>query len=98
LLSNAIKYSPGEEVVDLTLEFQFDQVLLRVTDQGIGIAEIDRQQLFEPFHRGKNVHTIPGTGLWLVVVKKCVDLHQGRIDINSSIGHGTACVVSLPFL
>jgi PAS domain S-box-containing protein len=98
LLSNAIKYSPNGETVDLTLEFQCDRVLLQVTDQGIGIAEIDQQQLFEPFHRGKNVHTIPGTGLGLVVVKKCVDLHQGSIDITSSIGHGTTCIVSLPFL
>jgi signal transduction histidine kinase len=71
---------------------------LQVTDQGIGIAEIDQQQLFEPFHRGKNVHTIPGTGLGLVVVKKCVDLHQGSINITSSIGQGTTCAVMLPFL
>ena len=97
LLSNAIKYSPDGEAVNLKLEFQIDRVLLQVTDQGIGIAEIDQQQLFEPFHRGKNVHTIPGTGLGLVVVKKCVDLHQGAITITSSIGHGTTCVVMLPF-
>jgi PAS domain S-box-containing protein len=96
LLSNAIKYSPGGEAVHLKLEFLIDQVLLQVTDQGIGIAEIDQQQLFEPFHRGKNVHTIPGTGLGLVVVKKCVDLHQGTIQINSQIGHGTIGLVTLP--
>jgi signal transduction histidine kinase len=96
LLSNAIKYSPGGEVVHLKLEFLIDQVVLQVTDQGIGIAEIDLQQLFEPFHRGKNVHTIPGTSLGLVVVKKCVDLHQGTIQISSQIGHGTICLVALP--
>jgi PAS domain S-box-containing protein len=98
LLSNAIKYSPGGEAVHLKLEFLIDRVLLQVTDQGIGIAESDQQQLFEPFHRGKNVRTIPGTGLGLVVVKKCVDLHQGDIDIISSIDQGTICIVSLPFL
>ncbi len=98
LLSNAIKYSPGGEMVHLKLEFQFDQVLFQVTDQGIGITEVDRQQLFEPFYRGKNAHTIPGTGLGLVVVKKCVDLHQGRIDITSSINSGTVCIVILPSL
>jgi PAS domain S-box-containing protein len=98
LLSNAIKYSPAGEAVHLKLEFQADQVLLQVTDQGIGIAEIDQQQLFEPFHRGKNVHTIPGTGLGLVVVKKCVDLHQGAISITSSLKSGTVCVVTLPIL
>jgi PAS domain S-box-containing protein len=98
LLSNAIKYSPGGEAVHLKLEFLIDRVLLQVTDRGIGIAEIDQKQLFEPFHRGKNVRTIPGTGLGLVVVKKCVDLHQGDINIISSIDQGTTCMVSLPLL
>ncbi len=41
--------------------------------------------LFEPFHRGKNVRTIPGTGLGLVVVKKCVDLHRGDINIITGV-------------
>jgi PAS domain S-box-containing protein len=98
LLSNAIKYSPGGEAIQIKLEFLIDRVLLHVTDQGIGITDIDQQQLFEPFHRGKNVRTIPGTGLGLVVVKKCVDLHQGDINIISSIDQGTTCVVSLPLL
>jgi PAS domain S-box-containing protein len=96
LLSNAIKYSPQGGNVCLTLTFQADTVILNVQDQGIGIQEEDQKQLFEPFHRGKNVRTIPGTGLGLVVVKKCVDLHQGTIDITTTIGTGTNCLVSLP--
>jgi PAS domain S-box-containing protein len=96
LISNAIKYSPNSGVIDLTLDFQFNAVLIRVQDQGIGIPSEDQKQLFEPFHRGKNVRTIPGTGLGLVVVKKCVDLHQGSISINSEVGVGTTCLVTLP--
>jgi PAS domain S-box-containing protein len=96
LLSNAIKYSPQGGEVDLDLEFQAAQVLLRVRDWGIGIGSEDRQQLFEPFYRGKNVRSIPGTGLGLVVVKKCVDLHRGSIEITSEVGRGTSCLVSLP--
>jgi signal transduction histidine kinase len=53
--------------------------------------------LFEPFYRGKNIRSIPGTGLGLVVVKKCVDLHRGSIEITSEVGRGTSCLVSLPF-
>jgi PAS domain S-box-containing protein len=98
LLSNAIKYSPAGTLVNLKLEFQIDQISLQVTDQGIGIPQSDQRQLFEPFHRGKNVSIIPGTGLGLVVVKKCVDLHQGTIHITSKIGHGTTCLVTLPLL
>ena len=96
LISNAIKYSPMEGTIGLTLAFEPEVVHIRVQDQGIGILPEDLKQLFEPFHRGKNVRTIPGTGLGLVVVKKCVDLHQGTIEITSAIGAGTTCLVTLP--
>ena len=95
LLSNAIKYSPGGSI-GLTLEFQPNAALIRVQDQGIGIPPEDQKQLFEPFHRGKNVHTVPGTGLGLVVVKKSVELHQGTIVITSDVGLGTTCLVTIP--
>jgi PAS domain S-box-containing protein len=98
VLSNAIKYSPKGGNVHLGLEFQLDRVLLRIQDRGIGIFPEDLKQLFEPFHRGKNVRTIPGTGLGLIVVKKCVDLHQGSIQITSEVGIGTTCVVTLPLV
>ncbi len=98
VLSNAIKYSPKGGNVHLGLEFQLHQVLLQVCDRGIGIFPEDIKQLFEPFHRGKNVRTIPGTGLGLIVVKKCVDLHQGSIEITSEVGIGTTCVVTLPLV
>jgi PAS domain S-box-containing protein len=96
LLSNAIKYSPQGGEVSLTIEFHPDTVSIEVRDRGIGIDPVDRQQLFEPFYRGKNVRTIPGTGLGLVVVKKCVDLHQGSIEILSEVNMGTTCLVTLP--
>jgi PAS domain S-box-containing protein len=98
ILSNAIKYSPKGGNVYLGLKFQLDAVILQVQDGGIGIFPEDIKQLFEPFHRGKNVRTIPGTGLGLIVVKKCVDLHQGTIKITSEVGIGTNCVVTLPLV
>jgi PAS domain S-box-containing protein len=96
LLSNAIKYSPHGGHIRLTLEFQANTVLLSVQDEGIGIPLEDQQQLFEPFHRGKNVHTIPGTGLGLVVVKKCVEQHQGTIHVISEVGIGTTLSIAIP--
>jgi PAS domain S-box-containing protein len=96
LLSNAIKYSPQGGKVDFSLEFQSTTITIKVQDCGIGIPQVDLDRLFEPFHRGKNVHTIPGTGLGLVVVKKCVDLHKGTIEIISNISIGTTCLVTLP--
>jgi PAS domain S-box-containing protein len=96
LLSNAIKYSPQGGNISLSLEFQSGNLIIKVQDQGIGILMEDQKQLFEPFHRGKNVKTISGTGLGLVVVKKCVDLHQGNISISSEVGLGTTCVINIP--
>ncbi len=96
LLSNSIKYSPQGGQINFGLEFQTTAIIVTVQDGGIGIPTIDLDRLFEPFHRGKNVRTIPGTGLGLVVVKKCVDLHQGTIEIVSTVAIGTTCLVTLP--
>lgn len=96
LLSNAVKYSPHGGGVSLELAFHPDHVQISVQDQGIGIPPEDQLRLFEPFHRGKNIRTIPGTGLGLAVVKKCVELHQGQIQIHSDLGIGTTCQVTLP--
>jgi signal transduction histidine kinase len=95
-LLRSIKYSPQGDNVDLTLEYQVDDALLRVQDWGIGIPLEDQKHLFEPFHRGKNVRTIPGTGLGLVVVKKCVDLHHGTIEFASEPNISTTFWVTLP--
>ena len=96
LLSNAIKYSPQGSKVKFSLEFRSTTIAIAIEDYGIGIPQPDLDRLFEPFHRGKNVGTIPGTGLGLVVVKKCVDLHQGTLEIMSNLSIGTTCLVTIP--
>lgn len=96
LLTNAIKYSPTGGQVYCSLKFEANRVQLQIRDRGVGISPEDRQQLFEPFYRGKNVRHISGTGLGLVVVKKCVDLHGGSIEISSHLGQGTTATILLP--
>ncbi|MFB2838498.1 PAS domain S-box protein [Floridanema evergladense] len=96
LLSNAIKYSPQGSDIYFNLESDGTNAVLRIRDRGIGISEADQKLLFEPFHRGKNVRNIPGTGLGLVVVKKCVELHGGSINLKSEVGVGTTFTVTLP--
>ena len=98
LLSNAIKYSPQGGKVEFSLAFRSTTIAIKIADCGIGIPQLDLDRLFEPFHRGKNVRTIPGTGLGLVVVKKCVDLHQGTIEIASTVSIGTTCLVTIPLM
>ncbi len=96
LLSNALKYSPPKSVVQLTLTCEPDVVKFQVSDQGIGIPPADQEKLYEPFRRGMNVTSISGTGLGLVVVKKCVELHQGEVSVQSQVGVGTTFTVILP--
>ncbi len=96
LLSNAIKYSPAGGSVYFDLVCDYEQATFRVRDEGIGIPESERSQLFDSFYRASNVGTISGTGLGLAIVKRAVDLHGGKIAVESVVGVGTTFIVSLP--
>jgi signal transduction histidine kinase len=69
-----------------------------VRDNGIGICSEDQKHVFEAFFRGKNVGERPGSGLGLVVVKRCVELHGGVIHLESALLKGTTVVVRVPLL
>lgn len=98
LLSNAVKYSPPNKniQVNLTCDVTEKIVTLQIQDQGIGIPEVDQQRLFESFYRASNVHSIQGTGLGLVIVKRCVEALQGKISFSSEVGVGTTFTVIFP--
>jgi signal transduction histidine kinase len=96
LLSNAVKYSEPGATVKFSVERDGPDAVCTVRDQGIGIPEEDLQHLFKAFHRGGNVGTRPGTGLGLLLVKRCADLHGGDLQLNSKIGEGTTVTVRLP--
>lgn len=96
LLSNAVKYSEPGATVRFTLQRDGPDVVCLVYDRGIGISEDDQQQLFKAFHRGGNVGSRPGTGLGLLLVKRCADLHGGKVEVSSRIGEGTTVIVRLP--
>jgi signal transduction histidine kinase len=96
LVSNAVKYSPAGAEVLIQLRREGPNAALIITERGIGIPEKDRERLFEAFHRCSNVGEIQGTGLGLVIVKRCVDLHSGSLDLQSEVGKGTTFTVRLP--
>ncbi len=98
LLTNAIKYSPIGSTIRVSLTCKLSETILEVADEGIGIPEEDRNQLFEAFHRARNVEHIAGTGLGLAIVKQAVDLHNGVVSVDSKVGKGTRFTVSLPTL
>jgi PAS domain S-box-containing protein len=96
LLSNSIKYSPEGGNILLEIACEKDEAIFLIQDWGIGIPEQEQGQLFESFYRGQNVGKIPGTGLGLCIVKKFVDLHNGKISLKSQVGVGTTFKVTLP--
>lgn len=96
LLTNAIKYSPQNKIVDFQLTVEQDQVVFVISDHGIGIPDEDLEHLFGAFHRGKNVGILPGTGLGLSIVKNCIDIHDGSISVESQLDIGTKFTVVLP--
>ncbi len=96
LLSNAMKYSPPNSVVQFTLHYQDNQAIFSVQDSGIGIPPDDQARLFESFYRATNVGTISGTGLGLAIVKNCIEAHEGQIAVSSVVGEGTTFTVTLP--
>ena len=96
LLSNAVKYSPPDTPVTFTCRREGDDAVFQVIDRGVGIPEEERPRLFEAFHRCTNVGDIPGTGLGLVIVKRCIDLHGGTLECGSAVNQGTTFTVRLP--
>lgn len=96
LLSNALKYSTLDRTVWVAARGHGDRLSLRIRDEGIGIPLEDRPRVFQTFHRASNVGTVSGSGLGLVIVKRCVDLHGGTIELQSELGQGTEVVVTLP--
>lgn len=96
LLLNAIKYSPQGGKIYLILSCESEATVFQVKDEGIGIPPEDKQEIYEPFYRGHNVDAIVGTGLGLAVVKKCIDLHQGEITVESQARIGTTFTVRIP--
>lgn len=96
LLSNAVKYSAEGSEVTLAVAKKGGHGILSVMDHGCGIPTADQKRLFQAFHRGSNVRQVSGTGLGLVIVQRCVELHGGSITCESTEGKGTTFTVTLP--
>lgn len=97
LLGNAIKYSPPNKEITLTLEVVAGhELIVKVKDQGIGIPESELPYLYDPYFRASNSKHISGTGLGLSIAKRCVDLHGGQLGCNTKEGVGTEFFCSIP--
>nr|BFE74957.1 hypothetical protein GCM10020092_082580 [Actinoplanes digitatis] len=98
LLSNAVKFTPAAGTVSLLARRDADEMVIAVTDTGMGIPEGEQDALFTRFFRASNAvrEAVPGTGLGLAIVGAVVDNHHGRIDVRSAEGAGTTVTIHLP--
>jgi CheY-like chemotaxis protein/two-component sensor histidine kinase len=101
LLNNAVKYTPPDGHITLTIERKVDGVEARIRDDGVGILESDVVRIFDMFYQGKTPTDDPqgGLGLGLALVKQLVQLHGGTVEARSAgIDQGSEFVVRLPTL
>ena len=96
LISNAIKFSPDNSVINIESKIENDLTVLKISDQGIGIPKSDQVHLFERFFRATNVTNIQGTGLGLHIVGRYVDLLKGTIKYNSELEKGSTFTITFP--
>jgi signal transduction histidine kinase len=97
LLSNAVKFTPEGGRIGLTAVGRDGVVEISVSDTGIGIAPEDQTAIFEEFRQvGSDERKREGTGLGLTLAKKFVELHRGRIRVESALGHGSTFIFTLP--
>ena len=98
LLDNALKYSRENGEIRLRAVQRGPEIVLSVTDNGIGISKDDLPRIFERFYRADKARSreLGGTGLGLAIVKHIAQLHGGRVEAESDLGKGTTIRVSLP--
>ncbi|MBO6517991.1 MAG: PAS domain-containing protein [Bacteroidia bacterium] len=96
LVSNATKYS-SETSPRIKLDYGKDSLQIFVEDDGIGIPPDEMDRVFEPFHRASNIGEILGTGLGLVIAKEYVEMNNGTISVESTLGKGTTFTITLPY-
>ncbi|HUH08681.1 MAG TPA: ATP-binding protein [Egibacteraceae bacterium] len=96
LVGNAVKYTPAETTITVTLAGEADGVVLTVDDEGPGIPEEDRESIFEKFGRGTHTSGAGGLGLGLYIVRALAEAHGGSVRLDDSPGGGCRFRVTFP--
>lgn len=98
LLDNAVKYSKPPAKVDVVIEKQAADFIIKVADNGVGIPPEDLDRIFERFYAVDKSHSrsLGGSGLGLSIVERIIEKHQGKIDVESMLGKGTTFTITLP--
>lgn len=96
LISNAIKYSGEGKEIRVEANYKKNRLYLKVIDNGIGIRQNELTKIFEPFYRSSYVEGIEGTGLGLDIVRRFLDILDGKIEVTSKLNHGSTFSVEIP--
>ncbi len=96
LLSNAIKFNRDEGLVEVKVELAGREVMVSVSDTGIGILPEELPHIFEKFYRGRGEGEVPGSGLGLSIARQIVEAHGGRIWVESTPDQGSTFTFTLP--
>lgn len=98
ILSNAVKFSHPNGMVSVNGESRDGYAILTVRDRGRGIPDDEKGKIFSPYYRARNSRGSHGAGIGLYVVKQFVETHGGTIEVESTLGHGTAVTIGLPIV
>lgn len=96
LINNAIKYTPKDGEVEINLQEDDKTVIVEVKDNGIGIDKEKQKRIFEKFYQVDSSHSAEGSGLGLAIAKKIIEIHEGKISVESEVGEGTTFRIELP--
>jgi len=100
IFDNAIKYSTNAPIIDVVTENVGNFILIRISDNGIGMNRNVQKKIFDKFYREQsgNIHDVKGHGLGLAYVKSITNLHQGAVFVESEKGKGSTFTIKLPLI
>ncbi len=100
LIRNAITYGKENGKIEITVKKEQDKIMIKISDNGVGIAKDELPYIFERFYRTKKAREMSniGTGLGLAISKWVVESHRGNIAVESTEGKGTTFTITLPLL
>ncbi|MBS1589648.1 MAG: GHKL domain-containing protein [Bacteroidetes bacterium] len=98
IIENAIKYSPAEKPITVSLKKKGNNAILQIADEGIGISDSEKQKIFRKFYRigNENTRKTKGTGLGLYLAQKIIHQHDGKIVVRENQPNGAVFEISLP--
>ena len=98
IIGNAIKFSPHGGTIGIKLEVDTDNIVVRISDSGIGMSEATQKHIFEKFYQADTSRKSEGNGLGLALAAKIVEFCGGAIDVESELGKGSCFIVTLPLI